>query len=124
MTNDDIVYLRLLADWHDRQADYLLLTVPAGQHDQGRFHFKAAARLSRLADEATMGMASGPTSTWRATVRPSFATPASSDSKASSRSAEISIYRSGRSPDWLKMKNADAPAVKREEEEEWGKKKR
>jgi bifunctional non-homologous end joining protein LigD len=31
-----------------------------------------------------------------------------------------SAYRSGRSPDWLKMKNADAPAVKREEEEEWG----
>src|SRR5262249_10257375 len=24
-----------------------------------------------------------------------------------------SAYRSGRSPDWLKMKNADAPAVKR-----------
>jgi bifunctional non-homologous end joining protein LigD len=34
-----------------------------------------------------------------------------------------SAYRSGRSPDWLKMKNSDAPAVKREEEEEWGKKK-
>jgi ATP-dependent DNA ligase len=33
-----------------------------------------------------------------------------------------SLYRSGRSPDWLKMKNANAPAVKREEEEEWGKK--
>jgi bifunctional non-homologous end joining protein LigD len=31
-----------------------------------------------------------------------------------------SPYRSGRSPDWLKMKNANAPAVKREEEEEWG----
>jgi ATP-dependent DNA ligase len=31
-----------------------------------------------------------------------------------------SAYRSGRSPDWLKMKNADAPAVKCEEEEEWG----
>jgi ATP-dependent DNA ligase len=30
-----------------------------------------------------------------------------------------SVYRSGRSPDWLKMKNADAPAVKREEEEDW-----
>jgi transcriptional regulator with XRE-family HTH domain len=30
-----------------------------------------------------------------------------------------SPYRSGRSPDWLKMKNANAPAVKREEEEEW-----
>jgi len=25
-----------------------------------------------------------------------------------------STYRSGRSPDWLKMKNADAPAVRRE----------
>jgi bifunctional non-homologous end joining protein LigD len=30
-----------------------------------------------------------------------------------------SPYRSGRSPDWLKMKNSDAPAVKREAEEEW-----
>jgi ATP-dependent DNA ligase len=30
-----------------------------------------------------------------------------------------SSYRSGRSPDWLKMKNADALAVKREEEEDW-----
>jgi bifunctional non-homologous end joining protein LigD len=34
-----------------------------------------------------------------------------------------SAYRSGRSPDWLKMKNSDAPALKREAEEEWGKKK-
>ena len=32
-----------------------------------------------------------------------------------------SAYHSGRSPDWLKMKNADAPAVKREAEEDWGK---
>src|SRR5262245_33923944 len=31
-----------------------------------------------------------------------------------------SPYRSGRSPDWLKFKNPDAPAVKREAEEEWG----
>ena len=31
-----------------------------------------------------------------------------------------SPYRSGRSPDWLKMKNPDAPAVKREAEEDWG----
>jgi hypothetical protein len=29
-------------------------------------------------------------------------------------------YRSGRSPDWLKMKDASAPAVKREDEEDWG----
>jgi hypothetical protein len=33
----------------------------------------------------------------------------------------VSKRRSGRSPDWLKMKNANAPAVKREEEEEWAK---
>jgi bifunctional non-homologous end joining protein LigD len=31
-----------------------------------------------------------------------------------------SPYRSGRSPDWLKMKNAAHPAVKREAEEDWG----
>jgi bifunctional non-homologous end joining protein LigD len=30
-----------------------------------------------------------------------------------------SRYRSGRSPDWLKFKNPDAPAVKREAEEDW-----
>jgi ATP-dependent DNA ligase len=34
-----------------------------------------------------------------------------------------SPYRSGRSPDWLKMKNPAHPAVKREEEEDWGKEK-
>jgi bifunctional non-homologous end joining protein LigD len=32
-----------------------------------------------------------------------------------------SDYRSGRSPDWLKMKNPDAPAVTRETEEDWSK---
>jgi len=32
---------------------------------------------------------------------------------------EDSAYRFGRSPDWLKMKSANAPAVKREAEEEW-----
>ena len=36
----------------------------------------------------------------------------------------ISAYRSGRSPDWLKMKNPEAPAVKREAEEDWGQKRR
>jgi bifunctional non-homologous end joining protein LigD len=30
-----------------------------------------------------------------------------------------SRYRWGRSPDWIKSKNPDAPAVKREAEEEW-----
>jgi ATP-dependent DNA ligase len=32
-----------------------------------------------------------------------------------------SPYCSGRSRDWTKMKNPNAPAVKREEEEDWGK---
>jgi ATP-dependent DNA ligase len=31
-----------------------------------------------------------------------------------------SSYRSGRSPDWIKSKNPNAPAVKREAEEDWG----
>jgi hypothetical protein len=32
-----------------------------------------------------------------------------------------SAYRSGRSPDWLKFKNPEAPAVQREAEEDWRK---
>jgi bifunctional non-homologous end joining protein LigD len=32
-----------------------------------------------------------------------------------------SIYRSGRSKDWLKFKNPAAPAVRREAQEDWGK---
>jgi ATP-dependent DNA ligase len=32
-----------------------------------------------------------------------------------------SPYRSGRSPDWLKMKNPAGPTVQREAEEDWGK---
>jgi bifunctional non-homologous end joining protein LigD len=31
-----------------------------------------------------------------------------------------SRYRSGRTKDWLKFKNPDAPAVRREAEEDWG----
>jgi ATP-dependent DNA ligase len=31
-----------------------------------------------------------------------------------------SLYRSGRSPHWLKIKNPKAPAVKREADEDWG----
>jgi hypothetical protein len=37
----------------------------------------------------------------------------------SADSAETAGAR-GRSPDWLKMKNLNAPAVKREAEEDWG----
>jgi ATP-dependent DNA ligase len=32
---------------------------------------------------------------------------------------EDSPYRSGRSPDWIKLKNPKSPAVKREAEEDW-----
>ena len=31
-----------------------------------------------------------------------------------------SLYRSGRSPHWVKVKNPAAPAVRREAEEDWG----
>ena len=31
-----------------------------------------------------------------------------------------SRYRSGRSPDWIRSKNPDAPAVRREAEKDWG----
>ena len=34
-----------------------------------------------------------------------------------------SIYRRGRSPLWLKIKNPNAPAVNREAEEDWGRQK-
>jgi hypothetical protein len=33
---------------------------------------------------------------------------------------EDSTYRSGRSPDWLKIKNPTHDAVRREAEEDWG----
>jgi bifunctional non-homologous end joining protein LigD len=35
-----------------------------------------------------------------------------------------SVYRRGRSPLWLKVKNPNAPAVKREAEEDWGRARR
>jgi bifunctional non-homologous end joining protein LigD len=31
-----------------------------------------------------------------------------------------SMYRRGRSPHWIKVKNPKAPAVRREAEEDWG----
>ncbi|HEY2526620.1 MAG TPA: hypothetical protein VGJ20_01530 [Xanthobacteraceae bacterium] len=34
--------------------------------------------------------------------------------------AHGSLYRSGRSKHWLKIKNSATPAVKREGEEDWG----
>jgi bifunctional non-homologous end joining protein LigD len=43
--------------------------------------------------------------------------PASSASRAKRKDSH---YVSGRSPHWIKMKNAKCEAVKREAEEEWG----
>jgi ATP-dependent DNA ligase len=40
--------------------------------------------------------------------------------KPTTRRVRDSSYHSGRSNDWLKMKNPEAPAVKREAEEDWG----
>src|SRR5262245_60924033 len=44
--------------------------------------------------------------------------------EALARRRSRSCIISGRSPDWLKMKNANAPAVKREAEEDWSKERR
>jgi bifunctional non-homologous end joining protein LigD len=52
-------------------------------------------------------------------ARSCFGTPAGLEGIVSKR--KDSAYRSGRSPDWLKMKNPACAAVTREEEEDWGK---
>jgi ATP-dependent DNA ligase len=56
----------------------------------------------------------------RAMARPCSHMPARWRSKGIVSKRKDSTYRSGRSPNWLKMKNPAAPAVKREAEEEWG----
>jgi hypothetical protein len=56
----------------------------------------------------------------RDTLNEMFASPFTFLDIACGNKRRNSSYRSGRPPDWLKMKNADAPAVKREEEEDWG----
>jgi ATP-dependent DNA ligase len=55
----------------------------------------------------------------RAMARPSFASCKLGLEGIVSKRKD-SPYRSGRSSDWLKCKNPDAPAVKREAEEDWG----
>jgi bifunctional non-homologous end joining protein LigD len=57
----------------------------------------------------------------KATARPYFANACKLGLEGIVSKRKDSAYRSGRSPDWLKMKNADAPAVRREAEEDWGK---
>src|SRR5262249_13992682 len=57
---------------------------------------------------------------WRAT--PYSACPKNSRSEGIVSKRKHLMYRSGRSPDWLKMKSSDARAVKREAEDDWGRK--
>jgi hypothetical protein len=55
--------------------------------------------------------ASGSTSTWKASVRLCSGTPVRLGLEGIVRKRKDSTYRSGRSPDWPKMKNPNAPAV-------------
>jgi hypothetical protein len=57
--------------------------------------------------------ASGCPSTWRATGRPCSATPAPRGSEGIVSKRQDRPYRSGRSPDWINVKNPDAPAATR-----------
>jgi ATP-dependent DNA ligase len=66
-------------------------------------------------------LACASTSTWKATVPTVFAHACKLGLEGIVSKRKDSAYRSDRSPDWLKMKNSDAPAAKREAEEDWGK---
>ena len=66
------------------------------------------------------GLASDLVSTRKATARPYISPRLQAGLEGIISKRKGSPYRSGRSPDWLKTKNADAPAVKREEEEDRG----
>ena len=57
--------------------------------------------------------ASPSTSTTQAPARSSSSTPARSAARASSRSASARPIRSGRTDQWVKVKNPEAPAVAR-----------
>jgi ATP-dependent DNA ligase len=64
--------------------------------------------------------ASGSTSTWRATMaRPCFRHACKMGLEGIVSKRKHSPYKSGRSPHWLKSKNPNAPATRREEEEDW-----
>jgi bifunctional non-homologous end joining protein LigD len=69
-------------------------------------------------DRAALACSS--TSTWSTPATSSFVMRARWASKTSSRSGWGRVTSTGRSRDWLKFKNPNAPAVKREFEEDWG----
>ena len=72
------------------------------------------------ADRETKGIAGRPIS-WlaRQSRFQSTAKHVSLVARASFQSG-LAPYRSGRSRHWIKVKNPEAPAVKREAEEDWG----
>jgi ATP-dependent DNA ligase len=59
-------------------------------------------------------------STWRKMGRSCSTTPARLGLEGIVSKRKDSRYRSGRSPHWIKSKNPNAPAVKREAKEDWG----
>ena len=77
------------------------------------------ATLASILRKARRGF--GSTNTWRTRRAPLCSKHACKMGLEGIVSKRLgSRYRSGRSPDWLKFKNPDAPAVKREAEEDWG----
>jgi bifunctional non-homologous end joining protein LigD len=73
-----------------------------------------AKLLRRPRLTASLSMSSSP-----ATVRSSIATLAGSAARVSSAKRLGSPYRGGRFAHWVKVKNPNAPAVKREAEQDW-----
>ncbi len=82
-------------------------------------HFRCA-RLRSLPSWPRLDPASGLTSTSKRTGPTVFAHACKLGLEGIVPKRRNSPYRSGRSPDWIKSKNPDAPAVRREAEEDWG----
>jgi hypothetical protein len=76
----------------------------------------AGQLASRVRQQVCASMSTSTTTTapWSSSM------PASSGLEGIVSKRKNSRYRLGRSPDWIKSKNPNAPAVKREAEENWG----
>jgi ATP-dependent DNA ligase len=81
---------------------------------------KPEVRKATLASRLRPAPSPGSTRTSRTTLPTVFAHACKLGLEGIVSKRKDSAYRSGRSPDGLKMKNSDAPAVKREAEEDWG----
>ena len=97
-----------------RQNDMFLASTKRGQSDGSAIPMGppiSRGGRSPPTSAATTGVTT-PLDTTTATALPTIGNAAD---------VGVVFLTSGRSPDWLKMKNANAPAVKREAEEDWGK---